>query len=608
MTSLPSHIASPDPNIFWSENYVVLDFETTNLEKGSAVNKDNSLVLAAWYINKENKVRTKRADEYHQKELVEDIASADFIVAHNIKFEYQWLSRCGLKLENLIGFDTMIAEYVELGNRKKSLKLGDIAKRRGIGYKEPYVDRMMNSGTCPSELPSTWLKDRCVSDVMLCLELFRRQREELWATGKEKVFFTRSIFTPVLADIEFNGIQLDERRVRESFETYNRKFQSVSSRLNEFTGGINTNSPKQVSEFVYDELGFSELKDAAGNPKRTPKGARLTDTDTLGLLKPRNKRQREFLELQKERNDLNAKLTKALNKFIACVDAGELLFANFNQTITKTHRLSSTGKKYSVQFQNLAREFKPLVVPRNKDWLISEADGCGLEFRVAGELGRDKNILYDIRHKVDVHSVTRDIICAAGEEVDRTEAKPYTFRPLFLGNSGTPAQKKYYSEFRKKYHGIYNTQQKWIREVCLTKKLRIPSGLEFFWPDTKVNPSGYVTNQSTIGNAPIQSTATADIIPIAITYLWHEMKARGMKSFIINTVHDSSITEVYPPERELYEKLVVQCYTHRVYKYLKDMYGLDWTTPLGVGIKTGKYWGDGEEQKIDLENNSDASF
>ena len=105
--------------------------------------------------------------------------------------------------------------------------------------------------------------------------------------------------------------------------------------------------------------------------------------------------------------------------------------------------------------------------------------------------------------------------------------------------------------------------------------------------------SGYVANSQSVCNYPVQSLATADIIPIAIIYLWHGM--RDMQSFINNTVHDSVGMEVHPDEVDKLRELSVDCFTNKVYTYLHKVYGIYFNVPLGTGFKLGSHWGTGKE-------------
>lgn len=428
------------------ENYVVVDFETTILDYGSPYNKDNTIVLAVWKVVK-NGVSTLKylfGNEFEQKELVKDCEEADFIVAHNSKFELGWLKRCGLELHEVLPYCTMIGEYVIAGNRPWRLSLNESLKRYNLGLKDDLVGRMIKMGICPSTIPKSWLLNYCVIDVEQADKLFLLQRENLYDNGLMQVQYTRNILTPVLVDIEERGTHLDKERVYAVYYKYANKFVELEAKLNQITGGINLGSHKQLASFLYDTMKFKIPKDHRGKEILTRSGAPSTSQDTLALLKASNKKQRAFLELYTERNNIDSMLTKYLTKMKLCVDENEgILNFAFNQTRTRTHRLSSTGTKYSIQGQNLARILKPLFNPRYDGWKVGEGDGAQLEFRVAAFLGQDERAMQDIANGFDVHSFTASIINDADLQwiLDnkgsdnvaknmRQDAKADTFKPL----------------------------------------------------------------------------------------------------------------------------------------------------------------------------------
>src|SRR6185312_12167532 len=166
---LPNFLENLDPNIFWSDNYVVLDFETTNKDKGFAGREDNRIVLATWIYgsghrgprtlgNIHSGVYFKLGNEFEQGELVEAVQSADFIVAHFAKFELQWLVLAGLDISRILPWDTVLGEYVLAGNRRRALDLDSVSRRRNLGSgKEDLVSSLIQSGICPSEIPEQWL-------------------------------------------------------------------------------------------------------------------------------------------------------------------------------------------------------------------------------------------------------------------------------------------------------------------------------------------------------------------------------------------------------------------------------------------------------------------
>lgn len=589
---LPRFLKHPNPNIYLSDNYCVLDLETTNKNIGDPREPDNSLLLTV-VKQRDKKFNYRWGNEYQIQDILDYLKSFDFLVGHNIKFDLKWLARAGLDLHDVLVYDTMIGEYVWYGNTRPEggLSLGPTSVRYGGPAKQPYVDSLISRGVCPSTIDSEALLRRCILDVSQTEEIFLKQREKLNDRHLLPVQFTRCIFTPVLADMESKGLCLDAEAVEAEYAKAEQEYRKISEEIDEFTGGINPKSPKQVAEFLYDRLGFDELKDRKG-PKRTKAGGRLTDSASLEKLTARTAEQRRFLELKSAQSNLSATLDKALSKFHECVNNGDYLYAQFNQTITQTHRLSSSGTEYKVQFQNLHRKFKPLFKAKQEGWYIGEIDGAQLEFRVAAFLGNDEVARNDIVQGVDVHSFTAKVISDAGQPTTRQEAKAHTFKPLFGGESGTKAEKEYYSAFKQKYNGVAQTQSAWRDEVLRNKELITITGLRFFWPDTEVTRTGYITNTSSIFNYPIQSFATADIIPIAVTYLWHHM--RGMKSYLVNTIHDSAIAEISPDEVELFRDVSVKALTYDTYEYLWNVYKIQMNVPLGAGLKIGKRWSDAD--------------
>lgn len=595
-----------DPTWYLQDDYVVLDFEGTNLDKGDARNPDNRVILACWRAVKGQQVTDKyvRGGIYDLKELLDDIANAKFLVAQNAKFELQWLARAGLDLRSVVIYDTMIADYVVASNRNWALDLDSIALRLGHPTKDHLIKKLMRAGVCPSDMPFSLVLKYCAQDVDTTHKVMLDQRQRLLQDGLLAVFLTRCLLTPVLADIEMRGAYLNKDAVLEEYNTQLRRLIELDQEVNRQTGGINMNSPKQKAEFLYDVLGFAELTNRQGKPIRTPGGSRITKIDQVLQLKTRTKKQKEFIELLKVYSKVDSRISKNLAFFKGVVDERNgLFYGNFNQTVTATGRLSSTGKPIlfeqfdkpkSVQFQNMPREYKRLLTARTPGWKVRSADGAQLEFRVAAQQGHDKQAYEDIINGVDVHNFTAETLTGAGQETDRQGAKSHTFKPLYGGQSGTDAERRYYEAFRNKYPGIVNRQQQWINEALLTQKVVMDWGLVYYYPGTKVTRSGYIENTSSICNYPVQGLATAEIIPIAMVYMWHYLAP--YQTFITNTVHDSVATESPPEEEELFNELVVQSFTHDVYKYLDTVYDIQFDVPLGVGIKHADNWDDTKQE------------
>jgi DNA polymerase I-like protein with 3'-5' exonuclease and polymerase domains len=380
---------------------------------------------------------------------------------------------------------------------------------------------------------------------------------------------------------------LDEEKVNETYNSIVAELNDSEEELDKFTGGLNPRSNKQMSEFIYDTLKFQEPKDTTGTVLRTPKGERTASSIAISLLKPKNKRQRKFIELKQKQAKLNAQVTKSLEKFYKCCEEGDgILYASINQTVTATGRYSSTGKEYKCQFQNVDREFKSLFRARNSGWMVGEADEAQLEFRVAVWYGQDDQGFQDIQSNVDVHSYTSRIIGCS-----RQTAKAHTFKPLYGGTSGTASEKRYYKAFKEKYSKIDKEQSRWVDNALINKQIELPTGMKFYFPSLRVTESGYIEGNTSVRNYPVQYLATAEIVPMALVYAWHSFKINNAKSFIVNTIHDSIICEVHPEELNFFRETMSKALRTFPVEYMEKIYGIDFNVPLEAEIKTGTHWG-----------------
>lgn len=626
--NLPPFVGPEGLALYSSRKRVLaLDFETTNLTNGAAIDQANHLVLACWSIVEDGYRVDKHifGDEYAMQPLLDDIRDSSFIVAHNAKFELQWLSRCGLDLRDAFVYDTMVSEWVIQGNRRAVYALDDMARRYGVGVKESLVSKLIKNGINPADIPQSWLLEYCKVDVDVCYKVFLEQIKEIDAQDVWHLILQRNLVVPVLADIEMQGLELDKDRVYAEEERLQNVIEELGGHLDEITGGINLGSPKQLGEFLYDRIGFAAPLDNGGKVITTPGGSVSTAEPALAKLVATTGNQRKFLELYKEYNKATTLLTKNVAFFKkVCDEKDGKFFGQLRQCRTANHRLASTGspivfkpekgkngkdKKATtsngVQIQNLPRQYKSLFTVHDDDYEVTEYDGSQIEFRVAAELGHDKQAEADIVNGVDIHSFTRDTMNAAWlsagirKEIDRQGAKPQTFAPLYGSQGKDVAEQGYANAFAKKYHGIRAAQDDWTLTVADRKKLTTPYGLTFHWPNATMHRSGYVSFTTEIYNLPISGFATGEIIPIALVFFWHRIK--GTHAKIFNTVHDSIIVYNLKTEVDEVTDIAKQAMTHDVYDFLDSVYNYQFSVPLGFGKKTGSHWGDTDvEEKWDV--------
>lgn len=615
--NLPWFLLHRSPEeLYTTGRFLVLDWETDEEENGSALHEPNDIVLGCWQVVEFDGTVIKSAHKfggiYEQQELLDDIASVDFVVAQNAKFEAQWLKRCGLELRDVLFYDTMLAQWVIDGNRKGKgyeRSLSALSKKYGVPGKIDLVSQLIKNGVPTRNIHPQWLLEYCYADVEATKRVFFKQQDVLTRQRQWPLVHTRNLACAALADIEFEGLHLDPDRVRAEYIKTVSLRDELGAELAKMTGGINLSSPKQLGVFLYDTLGFKEVKDHRGKPIRTGKGERSTNAKVMADLHARTPEQERFLELYKKYNKQESLLEKNLEYFkLTCEQKGSRFFGLLRQGVVQTGRLAGTGipvkfeglkKAKSVQFTNLPREYKKLFWAGEEGWVIGEFDSSQLEFRVGIDMSNDPVGTEEIESGVDVHSFTSKVLTEAGEPTDRQNSKQYTFKPMYGGGRGTPAVEAYCEYFKNKYEGMSSMQRSWVLKCADKKQFTTPYGMIFYFPDTKTQRSGYITNTTSISNYPIQGFATGEIIPIALVYFWH--RSRGLPIRIFNTIHDSIATKIKEGYEEVATEIAKQALTLDVYEHLDRVYNYQFKVPLGLGGKISKHWGDtNEEVKFDI--------
>jgi DNA polymerase I-like protein with 3'-5' exonuclease and polymerase domains len=232
---------------------------------------------------------------------------------------------------------------------------------------------------------------------------------------------------------------------------------------------------------------------------------------------------------------------------------------------------------------------KKVFVSRFEGGKILEADMAQLEFRTAAFLSQDGVAIEEVSTGFDVHSYTAEVITTAGQPTDRQTAKAHTFAPLYgaTGFGRTPAEAEYYTHFNEKYKGVADWHSRLAKEAIETQKIRTPSGREFAFPNVVRKSNGRVTNFTQIKNYPVQSFATADIVPVALLHI--EKLLDGMQSCVVNTVHDSIVIDVHPDEEQQVISLINQTNTD-LPNLITLRWGITFNVPLLLESKIGENW------------------
>ena len=271
-----------------------------------------------------------------------------------------------------------------------------------------------------------------------------------------------------------------------------------------------------------------------------------------------------------------------------------LLHANFNQCITATGRLSSSSPNLQNMPKGRLFPVRKAFVSRFKGGELVEIDYSQLEFRVAGILATEEVVKREVESGFDVHAYTAKVLTENGEPTERGPAKASTFRPLYGGTQGTTAQRTYFKEFFNKYKGIFKWHEHLQNEAIQHKVVTTATGRQFSFPDCQRNFSGTATYKTQIVNYPVQSVATAEIVPLGVIILFNKLKELGLKSIVINTVHDSVLIDTHPDELDIVKQIGPQCLLE-AQQEAKRRFGLSDYIPLEVEMSQGKNWMEQED-------------
>ena len=297
----------------------------------------------------------------------------------------------------------------------------------------------------------------------------------------------------------------------------------------------------------------------------------------------------EFLAKVKRLSAVDTYLSSFVDGIKNYTKQDGMLHVSLLQHRTATGRLSGANPN----MQNMPRggtfPVKKVFVSRWDGGKILEADFAQLEFRAAAYLSQDGVAIEEVSTGFDVHAYTAKVISDAGQPTSRQDAKAHTFAPLYgaTGFGRTAAEAAYYEHFNDKYTGVATWHSKLATEAITTQKIVTPSGREFSFPDVVRKANGRVSYFTQIKNYPVQSFATADIVPIALLHI--DKLLDNMQSCVVNTVHDSIVIDVHPDEeRKVLD--IIDMTNKELPNLITLRWGIDFNVPLLLESKIGSNW------------------
>jgi DNA polymerase-1 len=402
---------------------------------------------------------------------------------------------------------------------------------------------------------------------------------------------------PVLRRMESRGVLIDRAFLDKLSKEYTRELQILGSKIYQDAGQeFNINSPKQLGEILFDQLGL-----ALKNQKKTAGGQRSTRESELEKMKSLHPVVEKILQYR----ELQKLLSTYIDTIPTLLDKNDRLHTHFLQTGTSTGRLGSENPNVqNIPIKSdLGRAIREAFVA-DKGYMLVAFDYSQIELRIAAFLSGDEGLAQIFKNGRDVHrEVAARVFHVREEEVNyeqRRRAKVINFGILYgmgvnslqqaLGTSRAEAQ-----TFYNGYFEAFPRLAAYIDEVKADAARKGYTQTHFGrrrYFDGIKSPIPYVraAAERMAINAPIQGTQ-ADLVKLAMIKIDElfekEANVKGEhKAYMLLQVHDELVFEIQeklvdtlaPKIKEIMEEIIPEKERHSI--------------PFIAEGKVGKNWGE----------------
>ncbi|GAA9654851.1 DNA polymerase I [Helicobacter pylori] len=349
-----------------------------------------------------------------------------------------------LKNPEKVGFDEVLKQYL-----KEELipheKIKDFKTKSKAGKLEQ-LDMELNA-----------LKRLC--------EYFEKGglEENLLALARE----VETPFVKVLMGMEFQGFKIDAPYFKRLEQEFKNELHVLERQILELIGvDFNLNSPKQLSEILYEKLELPQNKSRS--------------TDEKSLLKILDKHPSIALIL--EYRELNKLFNTYTTPLLRLKDKDDKIHTTFIQTGTATGRLSS----HSPNLQNIpVRSPKGLLIRKgfiasSKEYCLLGVDYSQIELRLLAHFSQDKDLMDAFLKGRDIHLETSKALF--GEDLakeKRSIAKSINFGLVYGMGSKKLSEtlniplneaKSYIEAYFKRFPSIKDYLNRMKEEILKTSK------------------------------------------------------------------------------------------------------------------------------------------
>lgn len=510
-------------------------------------------------------------------------------VGQNIKYDIIVLAEAGITLSGPI-FDTMVGAHL-LYPERRTFNMEDLARDLLQIEPKPITD-LIGTGKTQVSMFDVEVEDvatYAAEDADITWRLYEHLDAIFQRLDSETNLLFNTVEMPlvrVLAEMERIGIMLDSKMLGELAHELEQSIDALRSDIIGAAGRIfNPDSPKQLAEILFDDLGFRVV--------RKTKTGRSTDAEVLETLAAEEDHPLPDLVLQyRERVKLLNTYVTPLPTYVQ--EKTGRIHASFHQTGTATGRLSSSNPNIqNIPIRSkMGRAIRAAFVAQDQYELV-RADYSQVELRMLAHFSEDTELVSAFERGQDIHSfVASQIYQIELSEItpeQRNIAKTVNFgiiygqtafglaRTLKIAQSEAAA---FIDAYKEQYAGIQEFLHSCVTQARDTGYVRTILGRRRRIDEVKSRNF----NMRTLGerlaiNTVIQGSA-ADLIKVAMTRISKLLRRKYPTTRLLIQVHDELVFEV--PNRYVSE---VQLAVTEVMES-----ALKLRVPLRVETAHGKNW------------------
>ncbi|MGL2466946.1 DNA polymerase I [Helicobacter pylori] len=383
------------------------------------------------------------------------------IIGHDLKPLLSFLkAKYQVPLENIRIQDTQILAFLK--NPEK------------VGFDEVLREYLKEDLIPHEKIKDFKTKSKVEKLELLSVELnaLKRLCEYFEKGGLEEnlLSLVREIETPfvkVLMGMEFQGFKIDAPYFKRLEQEFKNELHVLERQILDLIGvDFNLNSPKQLSEILYEKLGLPKNKSHS--------------TDEKNLLKILDKH--PSIPLILEYRELNKLFNTYTTPLLRLKDKDDKIHTTFIQTGTATGRLSS----HSPNLQNIpVRSPKGLLIRKgfiasSKEYCLLGVDYSQIELRLLAHFSQDKDLMEAFLKGRDIHLETSKALF--GEDLakeKRSIAKSINFGLVYgMGskklsetlNISLSEAKSYIEAYFKRFPSIKDYLNRMKEEILKTSK------------------------------------------------------------------------------------------------------------------------------------------